>query len=610
MYLRKIVLCVLGILLSGIVQAKNYALLVGVSDYPAQPLEGPVYDVEAIQDVLVSQWDFEQKNVQVLINEQASKNAILAAIDGLYARSSEGDNVFIYFSGHGTSSQDVDIRAPLPTTSGAFIPFDIADVKSKEELVSKLIVGRKDLRPRFEQFDENGRHLFVAIDACYSGNTVRGGFRKDQLPTRHLALSQLVPKSFGADLEYGSERKWEDQIEEKDIYPYRNVFYLGASGEHEKAQDIPSRMISEFETLDSKPHGAFTDSLLRYMHEPSGADSDKDGSVSYAELRQSLQNLMRERGFNHTPQGLPTIAQDEHALAQRGVFLFDDPQHPDNLKKPEPPVSVIAESNANVVLLAEVQEAPSFVKTSHATNSSSSIALTEPSSFSTNKKIKLSLDPSLSAFRSVLAGLEYVEISDLNYDLAILQGAPERYFLTNRSGDLIADLGLPSAEKLKRYIESEYWVQGMLASAHNSSIGMSIEASFIGAGRGSAAIENELIGIEVRMPQGGYLMMLDYQPGGTVNVIYPYEPNEFRLVEPNSIVRLDSLVRVTAPFGRDAVQVVSFANSSAFYDALEKNKKFAFDSDMGKMLSKMLAGASTQKGVVNLELITAPESGF
>jgi hypothetical protein len=564
--------------------AKNHALLIGVGDYPAQPLEGPRYDVAALRTLLMDKWNFADSEVQVLLDEEASKNRILTSIDALYARTKPGDNVFIYFSGHGTSAQDYEVRAPLPTTSGAFIPHDIAGVSSREELMEKLVVGRDDLKPRFEQFDANDRHLFVAIDACYSGNTVRGAFRKEQLPTRHLSLNQLVPRGFGADLETAGSDEWEDQNEEEVVYPYRNVFYLGASGEHEKAQDIPERMIGEFNTFDNNPHGAFTDSLLRFMSAPETADINKDGAVSYAELRQSLQSLMKRRGFNHTPQGLPAINQDDDRLAQRSVFLFDNPT-------PTPtPVTVTA-----------------AVESPESTESAVDQPAPQEAGF------RVYVDPVLNIDKKGLAGLSGVQLASDNYDIGFIAGDKETgdtgiIHVVDNGGELIRSLSRVDLSVIEKQIVYERWLSDLFAEARDSARGLNIEAGFSALARGSAAVAGERIGLEVRLPDGGHLMILNYTSDGTINVIYPYTDAETRSVATNSKISFTDLMEVTKPYGRDFVLLVALDTANDTYNSLATNHQFSYNSTMGDRLRALLTDRESAKGVAELTLLTSARS--
>ncbi len=302
--------------------AENHALIIGIGHYPFQPLEGPKNDANAIEEVLNTKWGFDSENITTLIDQQATRENILASLDSIYDKTNQGDNVFIYYSGHGTSVHDTSIQAPLPNTSGALIPYDVHGLKTKAELMKKLIKGRDDLKPRFTKLDQGGRHLFVTIDACYSGNTIRAVNKPNELPTRFIPLGQMVEDK-SPDLEF-KENPLQNSNDDNEEYPYNNIFYLSAASEHEKAQDIPLRFLHKIPTIDNKPHGAFTNTLLEYLYQPEIADLNKDKKVSYFELTKTLTKRMEEREFSHTPSALPTKKDDIYQLTEQSVFFIDE----------------------------------------------------------------------------------------------------------------------------------------------------------------------------------------------------------------------------------------------------------------------------------------------
>jgi len=137
-------------------------------------LEGPVNDVDLIRDVLLNSAQFDSKDITVLKDSDATKQGILRAMRQIVDIAEKGDIFILYFSGHGTSAMDNAIDSDIPTKSGALIPYDIENIKSKEDLNNRLMIGRRDLKPNLIALDNAGVSVLVLIDACYSGNTVRG----------------------------------------------------------------------------------------------------------------------------------------------------------------------------------------------------------------------------------------------------------------------------------------------------------------------------------------------------------------------------------------------------------------------------------------------------
>ena len=92
--LKKCILYISSVLALSPCYATNYALTIGISEYPVNPLEGPTNDISAINQVLKNKWDFDDKNLVTLLNQQATKKNILEALNNLYHRSQPGDNVW------------------------------------------------------------------------------------------------------------------------------------------------------------------------------------------------------------------------------------------------------------------------------------------------------------------------------------------------------------------------------------------------------------------------------------------------------------------------------------------------------------------------------------
>ena len=274
-------LCVLCAALGGPwradAQGTSRALLVGISRYPAKPLAGPAFDVASLRDVLIGQWGFDPANVATLVDEAATRSAVLASLDGLVRRSRPGDFVFVYFSGHGTSKENTKLLiAGLEPGTGALVPAD-ADRTSPRRLFDTLIIGRRDLRPRFEALDKIARGLIV-IDACYSQDAVRSLVPvTDERPVRFEPLEQDV-SAFAQEVA-SQQRTAADRA-----YPYERLVALSAAGRAEAAEDIDLRMIrsGRFPTVDGQPHGALTDALLRGLQ--GEADVNHDARVSVDEL--------------------------------------------------------------------------------------------------------------------------------------------------------------------------------------------------------------------------------------------------------------------------------------------------------------------------------------
>ena len=88
-----------------------YALLVGIDMYlspSVSSLRGCVNDVKAAQQFFKEQLHLPDQQVLLLTNEQATRNAILAAWRRHFAQAQSGDIVFVHFSAHGSQAVSMD----------------------------------------------------------------------------------------------------------------------------------------------------------------------------------------------------------------------------------------------------------------------------------------------------------------------------------------------------------------------------------------------------------------------------------------------------------------------------------------------------------------------
>jgi len=306
--------------------AKSVALLVGVADYggTTRSLYGPANDVAALAERLTRYWGFNDADIVRLVDARATRAAILRELAALELRSSEGDTVLIYLSGHGVSmyasEQNGGRNSFMPDSSGgAFVAADsmLRFNRSRQAatLYEDLVVGRRDIRPVVEALDKAGRYVTLIADACYSGNLLRSS---DQ-----LLVPRLLP-TLGEDvrelLRDMSARSASNDPALRNIYRNANILTSAAAGE--TAADLPPGALTVFPTVDGKPHGAMTDALLRILDGSLPADIDGDGVVSFAEVHRVAHEFMDARRYGHSPQRIPSVAETASAV---GAFLNRKP---------------------------------------------------------------------------------------------------------------------------------------------------------------------------------------------------------------------------------------------------------------------------------------------
>lgn len=495
--------------------AGNVALLVGINRYQSvNALEGAVNDVNDLRAVLVERWGFAADDIVTLVDVQATRAAILHELDRLETRSRPGDLVLIYYSGHGTSGQDRDFGLPLPYASGALVPVDFTADDSRERMVSRLLVGRTDLRPRIEALDRGGRRVLAFIDACYSGNTLRGLYRdtvpRPSLRKRYVALPV---RSVGTGPPAAKDPDlcgYNCGTAPEEPYPYRGVAYVSAASEGEAAVDLGGSALVSTPTFDGRAHGAFTDALLRALRGegPLVADRDGDGRLSAAELHQVTLNFLRQRGLPHTPQLLPRLESDGVGIAS-SIFL-------EARTADRPPAAPVGTA------------------------------------------LRVQLASAAPALATALQALPELSLVEREPQLIVRRDGSE-WQLQSAAGDEIARLPGGGVLAAVRAVQVQAWVGRLLAVPPDT--GFLLELELSGQARGSVAVEGQQVYFDVRSARAAQLLVLDVAADGSVAVLYPKTPAELAPVDAGRAVRVPAAgagpIVVTMPFGTD--QVLAFA---------------------------------------------------
>ncbi len=112
----------------------QWALLVGISDYPGQiqKLGFPRSDARAIKDLLTKSAGFREDHIRLLTDDgqgdaKATKQNILAAVDSFAPRVQAGHQMIVFLAGHGI------VRGLGAQAKGFFLPVDV-DAQSKDTL--------------------------------------------------------------------------------------------------------------------------------------------------------------------------------------------------------------------------------------------------------------------------------------------------------------------------------------------------------------------------------------------------------------------------------------------------------------------------------------------
>ncbi|MGD0867925.1 MAG: caspase family protein [Bryobacteraceae bacterium] len=497
--------------------AERYAVLAGVSHYQQDGLnlEGPAYDIQALRDLLVHRQGYDAANVTVLLNEQATRENILNALRRRVDQLRAGDHLFFYFSGHGTSAFDKNnqsLRPVIGPDSGALAPYDLT-FESLPAAVQSLIIGRRDLRPILSRVPP-GAQALVALDSCYSENAAKSVGVWSTAPVRGINLVARVQeqnKQAGDAASADAARMPASGGVEGGAYPYSNVVSFAAASKDQAAVDIGSDfLMRKWPTVDGKPHGAFTNSLLAGL--AGAGDTNRDGSITYDELFRFIRRDMEK--YPHQPQ----------ILAAAG-FALDQP-----------------------VLGARAASLPE-----------SSVPM--PAGDQAGSRIRVSLDRPSPELGAQLGAMADVEIVTGPYDL-LVRPVGNQWGIYDASGVLVQSLPLQEVSA----VASRVRAQGQLAQlrfwsnpAQDFNVKIDVELS---AETGYDRLRSlfrigERVKFRIGTERRAYLLLLGINKDGRVTVLFPgSQAGERGPQTPNQPVEF--VVQVTPPAGSDQLKLIGF----------------------------------------------------
>ena len=212
-----------------------YGLVVGIDDYvgTANDLDGAANDAD---DIAQSLKGAGAEEVVRLINDDARKDRIVAAWEGLVAKAKAGDTIVFTYAGHGSQEPEPKGR------------HDEADGLNENFLLGHFIPVGPATRERIlddevfewmQEADKKGVKVVFVADSCHSGGMERSAsapgvrFRKMETPTIAGDQLKLPPPEFS-------------KLTEDD---FDNVTFVGAVAEDKLTPEV---------SIDGKKRGALS----------------------------------------------------------------------------------------------------------------------------------------------------------------------------------------------------------------------------------------------------------------------------------------------------------------------------------------------------------------
>ena len=288
-----------------------YALLVGIDEYtsPVPPLKGCINDIKTVKEYLEGRVaiDNYQLYLRTLLNQDATRQAI---IDGfrqhLYQASSE-DVAFFYFAGHGSQEEAPEEFWTLEPDrlNETLVCYDSRfpgnwDLTDKE--LAKLIAELATKKP----------HIAMIMDCCHSGSGTRGDLeeetavRKAPIDRRKRPLDSFI-FSLAAANQLSASRSLEQNL---------NGWHFPRGKHILLAACLDSELAKEYNG-DGQPRGVFSYFLLDTLKKA-------NGSLTYRDLFKRTNAIVRSKVTDQSPQIEATVLSDLDQPFLGGAI----PQHP------------------------------------------------------------------------------------------------------------------------------------------------------------------------------------------------------------------------------------------------------------------------------------------
>ena len=265
-------------------QRRGRALLIGIDRYEhVSQLTGTVNDAHAMRAWISAHPGFGDGDIRMLLDGEATRDNILRSIEEwLIAGTRPGDDVFLYFSGHGSQQHD-DNDDEADRLDETLVPVDATIDASG---APRGMISDDEVAALMARLA--GRRVHFVIDACHSGTG-------DRLAIAEAGSWRYVktPRGpNGAPLRIAGTRKRASAPTSKTggQEAFMSTKDTGMSGLDLTvwaAVQADQKALVDEEAPESEPGSVFTRRLLSGTRD-GRADADRNGIVTRAELHEWL----------------------------------------------------------------------------------------------------------------------------------------------------------------------------------------------------------------------------------------------------------------------------------------------------------------------------------
>ncbi len=292
-----------------------YALLVGINFYDDRafvpPLKGCNNDVKAIQAYLEARTDSEgfRLHLRVLLNQQATRQAVINGFQQHLQQAGADDVVFFYFAGHGA-------QATAPEAFWAIEPDRLNEtlVCYDSRTPDSWDLADKELAKLIADVARANPHIVVVLDCCHSGSGTRQitptvAVRRAPTDLRQRPVDSFIVSP--TEAEQLSASRSPDLNPSGWSLPKGRHIVLSACRDIEEAKEFMG---------DGQPHGAFSYFLLDTLHKA-------NGPLTYRDVFKRANALIRSRISAQSPQMEATHLDDLDRFFLGGAIAHSPPYY-------------------------------------------------------------------------------------------------------------------------------------------------------------------------------------------------------------------------------------------------------------------------------------------
>lgn len=251
----------------------NRALFVGINKYPSSPLNGCVNDVSDMANFLVEKCGFAMADVRLVVDERATKDAIVERLGWLLTGLRDGDRVLFHFSGHGTQLPTRNPQGEVDGLDEAICPvdFDWNDAHT---------IRDKDFNNIFSTIPEGVEFIWIS-DLCHSCDLSKNMLK----PNIHIK-TMIPPADIGWRLQTAIQNGIEAKGFNKSASELNLALISGCKSDQTSADAI----------FNNRSNGALTYFLLEQLNSAAGL------TLPLTALVKNLNLALKHSGYKQEPQ--------------------------------------------------------------------------------------------------------------------------------------------------------------------------------------------------------------------------------------------------------------------------------------------------------------------